>query len=208
MVDQPEALRIRELGVRYHGGPERAVRDVSLTLPAGAGIIVSGGPGAGKTSLVRALLGLTAYSGEVGLLDGAPSDASVRRRVGFGPQAANFAAGMTPRRTLGLVARLRGLSPTEELTWLARAGLTEDRWDRSVDPDSSASRRLSLALGFMGRPELVVLDDPPYDEMTEALIAGARADGSAVLAAVTDPWPELLDAVDGAEVTLVAGSPA
>ena len=206
MSEEVPTLRVSELEVRYYGGPEPAVSGVPLSLAAGESLCVDGGAGAGKTSLLRAVLGLTPYSGEIELFGTRPGPAE-RRRVGYGPQAYDFAARMTSREVMALVARLRLVDEEEIPGALRRAALAEDRWDIRVESDSATSRRLSLALACLGEPALVVMDDPPNDPASEAVVRHARESGAAVLVAVTDPWPELLAALGGSRMTLVDGRP-
>jgi ABC-type multidrug transport system ATPase subunit len=193
---EPAIVAAHGLEVRYHGGPDPAVRDVSLRLGPGEGLLVAGPPAAGKTSLLRGMLGLVPRGGEVALPD----------RVGYGPQGQGFATGLRVDETVRMVAALRR-APSPRAAAddaLARAGLQfVPRW-RTRLLDAEGWRRLSLALAIAGDPPLVVLDDPWV--LADALreIAAARARGAAVLAASSRPGglaPALggrLDIADGA----------
>ncbi len=103
------------LEVRYHGGPDPAVRGVSLRLGAGEGLLVSGPSGAGKTSLLRGLLGLVPLAGEV----------RVPGRVGYGPQGGGFASGMRVDEAVRMIAGApRGVirdARRPRTRWAARA---------------------------------------------------------------------------------------
>ncbi|MGI9538948.1 MAG: ATP-binding cassette domain-containing protein [Miltoncostaeaceae bacterium] len=206
MSEEPPVLRVTELEVRYYGGPEPAVSDVSLTLAEGEALCIAGGAGAGKSTILRAILGLTPFTGDIELF-GRPPGAAERRRVGYGPQAFDFAAGMSSREVMAMVARLRGVDRDAIPESLRRAALPEDRWDIRVGSDSATSRRLALALAGLGDPALVIVDDPPNDPASDALVRRARERGAAVLVAVTDPWPDLLTALDGPTITLTDGLP-
>ena len=71
------------LEVRYHGGPDPAVRDVSLRLGPGEGLLVAGPAGAGKTSLLRGLLGLVPLAGRgAGCPPGSATGRRARLRLG------------------------------------------------------------------------------------------------------------------------------
>ena len=91
-------VAVDDLEVRYHGGPDPAVRDVSLRIGPGEGLLVAGPAGAGKTSLLRGLLGLVPRAGRV----------SLPARVGYGPQGGGFASGLRVDETARTIAALRG----------------------------------------------------------------------------------------------------
>ncbi len=196
MTGAEPALVADGLEVRYHGGPDAAVRGVSLRLGPGEGLLVTGPTGAGKTSLLRGILGLVPRGGDVRL----PA------AVGYGPQGTGFAAGLRVDETARMVAALRGTADPRATgaDAVERAGLGfVARW-RTGRLDPEGWRRLSLALAIAGDPPLVVLDDPWLlaDCMRE--IARARGRGAAVLAASSRPGglaPALggrLDLADGA----------
>jgi len=171
------------------------VHDVSFSIPRGGGLLVSGGEGAGKTSVLRAVLGLTRFSGQVSVLGGAPGDPTVARRVGYAPQTRDFMEGHTPRAMVRLIVAIRAgrndASGVEAA--LDQAGLPVARRDARV-LDIEESRRVALACALVGSPDLLVLDDPwEFPETVEAIRA-ARARGAAVLAATHLPggFPEVL----------------
>jgi ABC-2 type transport system ATP-binding protein len=183
------ALEVEDLEVRYHGGPEPAVRDVSLRLEPGEGLMVSGRAGAGKTSLVRALLGLVAHRGLVHLL-GEPAGApATRARIGYGPQGERFATELRVSETVRAATALRGLPDPAAATRdaIARAGLQFVGDWRTSRLDAEGFRRLSLAVGIAGDPDLVVLYDPWVLGETLREIRAARARGAAVLVAAERP---------------------
>ena len=167
------------LEVRYHGGPDPAVRDVAFRLGPGEGLLLTGPPGSGKTSLLRGLLGLVERAGDVLVPD----------RVGYGPQGGGFASDLRVEEIVRMVAGLRGAASPRGVAddALARAGLQfVTRW-RTRRLDAEGWRRLSLALGIAGDPPLVVLDDPWVLSDTLREIGRARGRGAAVLAASARP---------------------
>jgi zinc transport system ATP-binding protein len=190
-VAHPEApgaaIAAEDASVRYHGGPEPAVRDVSFTLRPGEGLMVSGPEGAGKTSLLRGILGLVAHRGRLEVLGDLPGGMVMRGRVGYGPQGTGFAAGLRVRETAGLVARLRGGGEAEAAAALEAAGLSYVAGWRTSRLDAEGWRRLSLAVAVAGDPEVVLLDDPWVLRETTAAIRAARARGAAVVVAARRP---------------------
>jgi ABC-2 type transport system ATP-binding protein len=200
-------VEAEDLEVRYHGGPEPAVRGVSFRLAPGEGLMLSGRAGAGKTSVLRGLLGLVAHRGAVSLLGEPVGAPAVRGRIGYGPEGRAFAAELRVREVVRGAAALRGLPAPHEAARhaIARAGLQfVDDW-RTSRLDAEGFRRLSLALGIVGDPDLVVLDDPWVLADTLREIAVARARGAAVLVAAERPAG--LGPALGRRLVLAEGAP-
>lgn len=201
----PAAIAVTDLEVRYQGGPEPALRGVTLSVPAGSGLVVTGPEGCGRTSLVRAVVGLvTPAGGEVAVLGGTPVlDPAIRRRVGYGPEGHPFPNVMRAAEAVRLVAAVRGVpgAPVHEV--LERVGF-EAPPDRRIDRlEVEDVRRLSLACAVIGDPEVLVLDDPWEFPETVDVLSAAAARGATILLATPDPggFPALL----GPVVTLEAG---
>lgn len=196
--DAPAVLVAEGMTVRYQGTPEPAVRDVSLRVPAGGGLVVTGPEGCGKTTVVRALMGLVApLNGTLTVLGADPRDPAVRRRMGYCPERQAFPGAMRVREALDLVAALRGAGGQAGDAAARAAGLPVRDARRVGRLEIEDVRRLSLACALVGEPEALVLDDPwEFPETVEALRA-ARDRGAAVLVATPDPggYPELLGAV-------------
>ena len=128
------------------------MRDVSLRLGPGEGLLVARARrAAGKTSLLRGLLGLVPRAARV--LGGAPA-APRRGLAGYGPQGEGFAAGLRVDETVRLSRACAGRpSPAAAAEdALGRAGLGfVARW-RTRRLDAEGWRRLSLALAIAGDP--------------------------------------------------------
>lgn len=181
------AVAAEGVDVRYHGGPEPAVRGVSFTLRPGEGLMVSGPAGAGKTSLLRGILGLVAHRGRLEVLGDLPGGPLMRGRAGYGPQGTGFAPGLRVDETVMGVARLRGGGGAAAAAALDAAGLGYVAGWRTSRLDAEGFRRLSLALAVAGDPDLVVMDDPWVLPETIDAIRGARARGAAVVVAARRP---------------------
>lgn len=199
-------VAVRDLGVVYQRGGEPAVDGVSFELRRGDGLLIAGDPGAGKTSVLRALMGLVVASGDVTVFGHAPGDPALAGRIGYGPQGRTFTEAHSPRAIVRLVGRIRGIRDAAAGDdALERAGIPPGRRDsRALDMEEL--RRVALACALAGDPDLLVLDDPWEFPETVAEIARARERGAAVLAASHDPGglPDLL----GRTITLVNGSTA
>jgi len=198
------AILVEDLEVRYQGGPEPALRGVSLTVPTGGGVVVTGPEGCGRTSLVRALVGLVRPSaGSVRVLGDDPALPALRRRIGYGPEKHPFPNVMRAAEAVALIAAIRGVDAPDVPAVLERVGF-ESPADRRIDRlEIEDVRRLSLACAVIGDPEVLVLDDPWEFPETVEVISAARSRGATIVISTPDPggFPALV----GPMVTLDAG---
>ncbi len=150
-----------------------AVDDVSFTVARGESVALWGSNGAGKTTVLRCLLGLLPFGGTVTLdgVDVRRRGRDARRRVGFVPQDVRFHAGLTVGDVLAFFARLRRADRAQVGRWLERTQLADAR-DRAVGALSGGMRqKLALAVAMLSEPPLLMLDEP-----TANLDARARAE--------------------------------
>lgn len=141
-----------------------AVEDVSLSIGPGVVFGFVGPNGAGKTTTIRLLLGLvTPTRGEIRLFgeDTAP-DVATRRRVGAMVERPAFYPHLSAMDNLRVFATIRrnAAAVTDVRETLSVVGL-DQAMDRAVRHYSAGMKqRLALALALLGRPPLVVLDEP------------------------------------------------
>jgi ABC-type multidrug transport system ATPase subunit len=200
------AIAAEGVDVRYHGGPEPAVRDISFTLRPGEGLMISGPAGAGKTSLLRGILGLVAHRGRLEVLGDLPGGPAMRGRAGYGPQGTGFAPGLRVDEAVTGAARLRGGGAGAAAAAIDAAGLGYVADWRTSRLDAVGFRRLSLSLAVAGDPALVMLDDPWVLPETIDAIRAARARGAAVVVAARRPAG--LAPLLGRRIALREGVPA
>ncbi|CAM3379989.1 Cu-processing system ATP-binding protein [Paracoccus aminovorans] len=137
------------------------VADLSYALEPGQVVALVGHNGAGKTTQIKMMLGLTRpTSGQVEVLGARAGDRAARRALGYLPESVQFHLGFSGRETLGFYARLKGLPARGHDALFARVGLS-DAADRPVRTYSKGMRqRLGLAQALLGRPRLLLLDEP------------------------------------------------
>lgn len=182
MDDDAQLLHLADAAVLHHRGPEPAVVDLSLSLDPGESIVVTGGEGSGKTSLIYGLLGLAQTTGEVRVLGAAPGSPLTRPRIGFAPQGRPYPPGSTCEEIVGLVGAVRGASGDAPANAaLSRAGLADERETEVDDLDVEQNRRLALACALVGEPELLLIDDAWASPETLAAVESARAAGGGAL---------------------------
>jgi ABC-2 type transport system ATP-binding protein len=154
------AIRVRDLHKSY--GELRAVRGVSLDIAEGEVYALLGHNGAGKSTIVEILEGYRARdSGQVDVLgvDPARGGRDFRDRIGIVLQTSGVERELTVREAIDLYSSAyRRRRPTGEV--IALAGL-EDKASARIDTLSGGQqRRLDLALGIVGHPEVLFLDEP------------------------------------------------
>ena len=155
------AIRVRGLRKSYDGAVQ-ALDGVDLDVRRGEVLAVLGPNGAGKTTLVEILEGhRSADTGEVSVLghDPAARERAFRARIGIVLQEDGIDSSLTVREAVELYsAAYPHPRPAAEVLDLVGLG---DRPDVRIAALSGGQRRrLDLALGIAGDPELVFLDEP------------------------------------------------
>ncbi|MBY6262609.1 ABC transporter ATP-binding protein [Azospirillum sp. 412522] len=179
-------------GVTKRYGETEAVRGVDLTLAPGECVAMVGHNGAGKSSLIKLMLGLTTPTeGRIRVLGGDPASAAcspIRRRIGFLPENVAFHPSMTGRETLDFYARLKGAPCRDNDALFEKVGLEPAAIRRRVSTYSKGMRqRLALAQALLGGPKLLFLDepttglDPALRQSFYAIVAELRDRGTTIL---------------------------
>jgi ABC-2 type transport system ATP-binding protein len=142
-----------------------AVEDVSITVPAGAIHGLLGPNGAGKTTTLKMLLGLVRPdAGQFRVLGVDSRGRAGRADLGFLPEQPYFPPQLSAAQAMRLYARLSGVPEkeikprTDEL--LARVGLEGQQRTLLSAFSRGMLQRLGIAQAIVGRPKVVVLDEP------------------------------------------------
>jgi ABC-2 type transport system ATP-binding protein len=153
-------IEVRDLRKAY--GPLEAVRGVSLEIEEGEVYALLGHNGAGKSTIVEILEGhRTRDSGEVRVLGVDPADAgrSFRDRIGIVLQTSGVETELTVREAVALYgSAYRRRRPVDEVIELV--GLDDKAMARIDTLSGGQQRRLDLALGIVGNPDVLFLDEP------------------------------------------------
>ena len=180
-------IRIRGLLKRY--GDAIAVHDLNLDIHAGEVFALLGPNGAGKTTTVEILEGYRRRdSGEVSVLgvDPGTADLAWRARIGIVPQTSNENPELSIEELVRHFARYYP-NPRDPDEVIAAVGLETKRRARSRSLSGGQRRRLDVALGIIGRPRLLFLDEPTtgFDPQARRsfweLIERLRTDGTTIL---------------------------
>jgi ABC-2 type transport system ATP-binding protein len=163
----PAAIRIDGLTRRY--GRVVALDNVSLRLDRGI-VGLLGPNGAGKTTLLSILATVASPdSGRLSVLGYDPADTAgrlaIRRRLGYLPQDLGYHRHFTVAAFLDYVAILKEITNSrsrhaEVGRVLAETGLQDRAGHRIRSLSGGMRRRLGLAQALLGRPDLLVLDEP------------------------------------------------
>jgi branched-chain amino acid transport system ATP-binding protein len=170
----PDALAVDRLGVRY--GPLQAVQDVCLRVPAGEVVALVGANGAGKSSILKAIAGVTPSTAEAIRVFGVEvSSTSARQRIlehgiVLVPEGRSVFTTMTVRENLELGARV---GAARRARGLARAGsfgvadvgvlfpVLEERASRRAEYLSGGERQmLAMARALVMAPAVLLVDEP------------------------------------------------
>ena len=157
-------LRFENVTLAY--GDREAVSDLTFSIEPGEIFGLLGPNGAGKSSTIHMAVGLLRpKAGKVEIRGfGSPMEPSVRARIGIAPQSLSLYDELTGEENLRFFGEIHGIarseiaSRTEEL--LELAGLRDRRKDRVASYSGGMKRRLNIAVALVGKPPLLLLDEP------------------------------------------------
>lgn len=187
-----------------------ALDRVSLDISAGEAVGLLGPNGAGKSTLINLLTGLRRPdSGTVRLFGRDPLEPAARLRLGMTPQATSVPATLKVRETVEFVAA-HYPDPIAVPEVLGDFGLTGLAERQCGGLSGGQQRRLLVALALVGRPDLVILDEPTtgldldaramlWDRLREY-----RATGGTLL--ITSHYLEEIQALAGRVVVIASGA--
>lgn len=195
------AIEARE--VRFGFGGEPVLDGVDLTVDPGTFVVLTGANGSGKSTLLKLVVGLLRPgSGTLRVLGGNPTDASVRRRIGYAAQGSParvvlpisvkevVEAGIATRR--GLLSGHAG-EDTAVRSAIEAVGLGDLAAECVFELSGGQQQRAVIARALVGDPPLIVLDEPTtgIDRAFRPQLVGdlrRRADaGTAVVVVSHDP---------------------
>jgi len=161
------AIHVEDLRV-VRGGKE-VLHGISLSVPRASVTGLLGPSGCGKTTLMRAIVGVQILTGGtvnvLGLPAGAPALRSrvsrhARERVGYVTQAPSVYGDLTVLENLRYFAAIVGAGSGRVAEVLDTVGLEGRERQMTMSLSGGERARVSLASAMLGRPELLVLDEP------------------------------------------------
>jgi ABC-2 type transport system ATP-binding protein len=154
-----DAVVVRDLHVS-RGGRE-ILHGIDAVVGTGSITGLLGPSGSGKTTLLRCLVGVQIIAGgTVEVLGLRGGDVRLRRRVGYVTQAPSVYGDLTVTENLRYFAAVLGTSTSDVAKVVSDVGLGDHARDVVNRLSGGEQTRVSLATALLGKPELLVLDEP------------------------------------------------
>ncbi len=153
-------LQFKNFSKRYDGRLIISVPD--LTLTSGT-YWIRGENGSGKSTLFKSLAGMIPYEGSITLdqtLDIQRHPIECRRRIHFAEAEPVFPGFMTAFDLIQFMATTRGAASGQVDNIVERFGIDRFLRQRCETFSSGMLKKVSLAMAFIGRPEVLILDEP------------------------------------------------
>lgn len=158
-------LEVRDLQVAYGG--ITAVRGISFDVPEGQIVTLIGANGAGKSSTLRAIVGLEkpaggsiSFQGEE--LKGLGTETIVTKGITLVPEGRRVFVNLTVYENLRMGAYMRKDSIESDLEWVYSLfpRLKERSWQAAGTLSGGEQQMLAIARALMSRPKLIMMDEP------------------------------------------------
>ena len=141
---------------------ERAVDDVSFSLPNGGINVLLGPNGAGKSTIIKCILGFLKYEGEIWVEGFVNKSLDAKRIMGYMPEIPSLYPNLTVDEHMEFIARAYKLDNykdyKEEL--LKRFELDDKRKKFGDELSKGMQQKLSLCCALLPRPRLLIMDEP------------------------------------------------
>ena len=202
-------LEVENLNVHY--GAIHAVPDVSLSIEEGQVVTLIGANGAGKSSVIRSIMGLTPSraarmdlrtpDGKTVPLQGRPTEDRVKMGIALSPEGRRILAHLTAEENLRLGAWTRndaaGVEEDLEHVFTLFPRLRERRRQKGGTLSGGEQQMLSVGRALMSRPNLLMLDEPSLGlapilvEEVFNIIRAINAQGRTILLVEQNAWAAL-----------------
>ena len=153
-------LRVEHLSVDIFGS--HILRDVSFSVPEHGVTALLGRNGVGKTTTLRAIVGLMQGAGEITYagkrIDGMPTHRIIRTGLGYVPEDRDVFAGLTVQENLRLAERTS--DPDYDLVYALFPELLERAKQRAGTLSGGQQQMLSIGRALLSRDPLLLIDEP------------------------------------------------
>ena len=148
-------------GIRKRFGAVQVLDGIDLTIRSGRVTAIVGPNSAGKTTLIKTMLGLTSSDEGVVVIDGAVTDreGAYRAGIGYMPQIARYPENLTGADLFKMMADLRRMT-ARDVELIESLGL-HDHLEKPLRVLSGGTRqKINAALAFLFAPGILILDEP------------------------------------------------
>jgi ABC-2 type transport system ATP-binding protein len=153
------SVSAKNLSVTLDG--RKILRAISADIPAGKIVGLLGPSGAGKTTLIRAIVGRQRISsGKISVLEKPAGSAVLRGDIGYMTQAASVYPDLTVQENVRYFATMLALGKMEVDDAIAKVDLAAQTGRLVKTLSGGQKSRVSLAIALLGRPKMLVLDEP------------------------------------------------
>lgn len=157
----PNTVAITVENLRVVRGGKPVIPDLTVEVPRGQVVGLLGPSGSGKSTLIRAIVGVQIVAGgTVTVLGESAGAPSLRDRVGYVTQSPSVYSDLSVVANLRYFAEILGAARGDVERVLHEVDLTEFADHRVMRLSGGQSSRVSLAVALLGKPELLVLDEP------------------------------------------------
>ena len=165
MMNNYDGAAVAIRGLQVVRGRRDVITGLDLDIPPGQVVGLLGPSGSGKSTLLRSIVGVQIVrAGSVTVLGHSAGSPALRREVGYVTQSPSVYGDLTVRDNVTYFARVVGLRGPALGDAVARTleevDLTSDADQLVTDLSGGQESRVSLAAALVGRPTLLVLDEP------------------------------------------------
>ena len=197
-MDDTPALDVRGFAMRF--GAHRVIDDLSFQVRRGETFGLLGSNGSGKTTTLRALLGIYPPTAGSLLVEGRPYDPAVHTRLAYLPEERGLYKKETVIDVMTYFGQLKGLTRAEAAAWsgeyLRRVDLAGHGRQRVDKLSGGQQQKVQLGVTVMGDPAILILDEPTkgFDPVNRRLlldIVEERKRAGATIVMVTHQMEEV-----------------
>lgn len=174
MAEAQPIIEIKHFKMQF--GKTEVIRDLSFDVKRGETFGFLGSNGSGKTTTIRALLGITRPTAGSLLIDGRPYSVSGDVKLGYLPEERGLYKKETVLDTMVYFGQLKGLTSNkakqESLNFLAKVKLADKSHTRIDKLSGGQQQKVQLGITIMNDPELLILDEPTkgFDPVNRKLL--------------------------------------
>lgn len=149
-------------GLRKDFGPRTVLKDLNLEIPSGQATGIVGPNGSGKTTTIKALLGLVKPTAGDIFVGGTSIKGqwNYRQKIGYMPQIARYPENMTVGELLDFIKQVRGNDTDRDKELLSYFDLDDELNKKMRALSGGMRQKVGAILAMMFDPEILIFDEP------------------------------------------------